>query len=1297
MLLPLAVPVHGRSVWIIKQGYLVSDRVVMFVSVDEFLGSILNGTLSISSHSSIRFSPGDHLVTIAVQQAIDIVNIDNLSLAVGYPTVSPEAISKVTCLSPFGLSFLNVKGLQISGLYFEGCGAMSQLELGFNKSTNIVLETNFSSDIRFDRVGIVHSFGIGLLLTNVIGRFSLSNSQLIGNHINCYIEYQHIGTPECFDHTSNTFMPKYVHEVKTSTISLGESCGEAICNSSASGLTLVFNQLHYRIDFHVEGITLLDNAGHGNLLVNTSSCSEVRLINFTNIKSFFSELDTNAQTFGLKYNELQCNCKAPVPRNVSMSQCLFNHSCIHTELHDNLGLAAGVSYTYLNFVHSSISHSNCTSALEMRSIYSVAFDSLEMRDNMGSFSLRVVNRLRLQERVYSITFSGSCSFMHNKGGISIRGDYVRLLKSTHLKFVEKSITTIQGNVVDQIDKQYGAIMYTSDAVLEFLEGSCTMFIDNVGLLSGGITAVRSQLWFTDDPTLLFDNNTGNYGGAVALYEKSEFIFYQSNATIEFINNSAKNYGGGLYVDDSSYLERISNKYVAPYFSLYCCYPSLNFYNNRAQLGGSAMFGGWIDWVNYRYIFLIKHNISQFLHIESRSGDLSPIASRPTRVCWCSSGKPDCSLSASTQKFEIYHGQTIEVMVVATGQRSGTVASTVLAEFDNVPHSSRTGHSLKKPIQRLQPLERIQIVEQNCTKLRYTPVSSNGKERIKLIVSNRQQLRFEDKTINELIKDPKYKLQFTDLVFNITFKHCPIGYHFNESVGLCTCVSLPQSSSYDVYCREQNLQLLRKESTWVGVQESSPTALIIFGLCPFNLCKVNETVVDLTMLEDQCDFNRSGILCGGCQGNLSRAFGTSYCRDCSEARVVPQLIGYGIAGVVLIVFLFVLNLTISVGTINALMFYASIIDVWKGEMASFFPPKFLHSFLYSFISILGMGSGVESCLYDGMTTYAMSWILFAFPCYIWLLSLVIIVVSHHSSRASKWFGRNPVQVLATLFLLSYTKILEITISNSAFAFTTISSVKGHVKYVWRLDGNIPYFSKNHALLFAATMLLLLFICIPYTAILISVQWLQRYSHKRMLRWILKLKPFIDAHTGPYKDKHRYWTGLLLLVRAGIFLLCALNTDGSPLVNCALVTFITLCLICYLLLIHGVYRSRLLNIIEVGFLLNLCILSTSSFFHVIIKTRHHLNFSLYIAYASVGSTFVYTCVVIVYHIAVRINSTRLGKWIRGIVPPVVCCALKHNFKFQRLESSEVNDDLSISQHVTHSSIAIRENDSLLSYSY
>ena len=56
----------------------------------------------------------------------------------------------------------------------------------------------------------------------------------------------------------------------------------------------------------------------------------------------------------------------------------------------------------------------------------------------------------------------------------------------------------------------------------------------------------------------------------------------------------------------------------------------------------------------------------------------------------------------------------------------------------------------------------------------------------------------------------------------------------------------------------------------------------------------------------------------------QVLGTSRCMKCSNSKLPGIIVAILIAGVSLVLFLMLLNLTISVGTINGLIFYANII-------------------------------------------------------------------------------------------------------------------------------------------------------------------------------------------------------------------------------------------------------------------------------------------------------------------------------------------------------------------------------------
>ena len=92
----------------------------------------------------------------------------------------------------------------------------------------------------------------------------------------------------------------------------------------------------------------------------------------------------------------------------------------------------------------------------------------------------------------------------------------------------------------------------------------------------------------------------------------------------------------------------------------------------------------------------------------------------------------------------------------------------------------------------------------------------------------------------------------------------------------------------------------------------------------------------------------------------------------------------------------------------------------------------------------------------MDAYIKTWLQFVSPLYAWSLVSLIIIGSEYSSKITKCFGSNPVSVLATLFLLSYTKLFHTTIAAFYFAFLE-HPVEVQVA-VWQYDGNVLYIQK-----------------------------------------------------------------------------------------------------------------------------------------------------------------------------------------------------------------------------------------------
>ena len=248
-----------------------------------------------------------------------------------------------------------------------------------------------------------------------------------------------------------------------------------------------------------------------------------------------------------------------------------------------------------------------------------------------------------------------------------------------------------------------------------------------------------------------------------------------------------------------------------------------------------------------------------------------------------------------------------------------------------------------------------------------------------------------------------------------------------------------------------------------------------------------------------------------------------------------LVFFAAAGLLLVFFIKIFNMTVSQGTINGLIFYANV--VWAYE--SFLLPKSYSSFdicyfLKVFLAWLNLDFGIETCFFKGLDLYRKTWLQFVFPLYLWVIAFIIVVLSRCSQSMTKVFGSNSAQVLATLFLLSHDKLLRTVITVTLPS--PANQLNGMGNLTWAFDCNLLYCrSVTHGVLFGAAICVLLLLCLPYALILLFIQPLRSCSHFHLCRLVKKLTPLFDAYTGPFNPKSQFWVGLLCLVR-GILLFC-----------------------------------------------------------------------------------------------------------------------------------------------------------------
>ena len=112
----------------------------------------------------------------------------------------------------------------------------------------------------------------------------------------------------------------------------------------------------------------------------------------------------------------------------------------------------------------------------------------------------------------------------------------------------------------------------------------------------------------------------------------------------------------------------------------------------------------------------------------------------------------------------------------------------------------------------------------------------------------------------------------------------------------------------------------------------------------------------------------------------------------------------------------------------------------------------------------------------------------------------------------------------------------------------------------------------------------------------------------MQTLSELKPLFDAYTGPYKDKHRYWIGLILLVRAGLFLFFAIitNVENTPTLSLLAITLTAIGLLILQGMVGGVYKLVYLNFLEYFFLANLIWFSSVTLYTALAGWSQGLHF-------------------------------------------------------------------------------------------
>ena len=1217
------------------------------------------------SNSKVVFLSGIHTLEFNEPTFIAVVGVDSLTLQ-GDDNVTtglygfPEPATNVVCQSAVGLAFVNAVNLSLVNLTFSGCGANiteTLNDLAFvtlthgvhvvgdeQKAALFLINTH---NIHIEHCSIQSSRGFGILGVNTLGESIISRSLFIANNI--YI----LNTERCqFNPDDNS---DYTACNGGNMLLLFEDLFD--CPEKELHYTLTIENTIFALGIttysgYISSEFLTRGTGFGAILSQSTYGVDIVLNSVTS----YGNGAAKGANFYFEVYKIVRNSSIAL---VNCNSLDGNNALVRTDnfLQVSDGVSAGLHLEYgtstpysspqpicsgvVNLPKEILNVSNCTFANNSAVTAAGMYVSLDLNDQRGSTAGQEILVRVLVENTTFVDNQGlrgagiyiaqsSTINVHARALVSINNS--TFSRNANTLFSIRNLTDLAANYHYSVLEVVSANVSITDTKFSNNEGSAMSLFASTALLGGNT---------------IFDTNSGITGGAMDL--ENSFIYIRPNTNLSFTNNFALQKGGAIYTVQRADI-RLPCFYQV-YDPEFHINPNVHLYfeNNFAQEAGSVLYGGFVDtcFVEATSYFSGQSSTYVFEQIATtgpHSNETSLISSEPLRVCPCTDGLPDCDTIINAQ---VYSGGTFVAPVVALGQRNGTTPAIIYSIFN--PEFNKTGSIL--------PLQSIQQTEKSCSNFTFNVKT--------------------DSTYSTIVLTPSRNLieaSSMNLVINVIILPCPPGFVLQN--GLCVCDPVEQVSNYELTCNLDDLTIHRLGGSWVNASydhNGTYTGLTVHKSCPYDYCKANDSDVNLLDPDTQCNFNRTGILCGACKPGLSISLSTSQCKKCSNATIALVL-AYAVAGITLVAVLFLLNLTLSMGTLSGFIFYANVVHI---NRSIFFPQGSLN-FVTVLIAWVNLHPGTDYCFYDGMDSYAWTWLNYAFPLYILFIVTVIILVSRHSTRVARLCGSTAVHVLATLILLSYTRLLQTVVISLSARFLLLPD--GTFRLVWSSDGNIDFLRGKHIALGLFSILLLVFFLIPYAVFLIVAptpcgQSLTKY---RLFKWINNLKPFLDAHTGHFNDHYRYWTGFLLLVRMFISLFFTFNLVSSAASSMHTITIEMLLLMTPAFAGGGVYKEWPRNLLECSFFINLGIFAVSTLY--VLQSGGNQEALSYISGLVALLEFLG---IIVYHIYCQLHKVKRARgWLSSIVSRFRM--LKKNVK----EEKENVDLIESTRPVLHTSVNLRE---------
>ena len=1221
-----------------------------------------NSSNFFTDNTAVHFLGGVHTITSGVgcwigatgsvnRSSIDQLPVHNISIT-GYKSSNGESAVVLCQTIKIGFAFYKVDKLSLSGLTIRNCGFnVSKTKQHDRWKTlshiHASLFITYATDLKVRRLIIEESIGIGLLAVDLGYNTTIENSvfqyninkehagKLSGGNVYLILS---LAQSFAFSGLINISNSLFAHGFISSFSPIFDCCSHCekdICSiTQSAGLNIHVNIHFSEASIFVHNTTFYNNSapmGANLMMTSVLKSRNYKPVIFTADNCTFSKGTASRYSGGGVY--LSITDKNLFERGMIyfiITNSTFIGNIAKTEggaivIKSSTLLSTAYTTVTLQIINNLITDNEAKSGAgiytELRNFgtQKIVIERNLLHSNRasqfgGAIATAILIEHRATYRIYyylvDSVFIGNSA--NTGGAVHLRSLQSVELTEPLLTYLISNCTFTQQLASGTAGNGLGNVIY--------LENIKDLFLTDISINDNncrGIQANMSSIVIEDNVRIT--NNYAIQGAGIffvcyTLGNKSPMsrLVLINSSSLYIQDNHAQSFGGGIVVQSGCSVPELC------FFELLADFNEstpqvVHMSGNNAGTAGTSIYGGNLEnCLESTSTWLSPQMFWSIFNISTANTQPSVVASQAYKVCICTQNFNTSHSCTFDYNVRVYPGEPFHVPVVGVGQYNYSSPSVIRATIANKYTAAIADQQVTQEVNLL------------CKNLIYTLQTHKQQVTIQLSV----EVPFaSDSTLPDL----------QSAIVNATILDCPLGFELRDNSSTCDCIDYLTRNG--ITCNIMDQTVHRTAFMWIG--NDSNGSIVVHHNCPFDYC--NQTVSDFSLYkqEEQCSFNRTGVLCGACQPGYSLVLGTSLCStECSNIYLL-LLLPILMAGLVLVALLLKCNLTVSTGTINGLIFYTNIIQV---NNKVFFPNTNVYTTNYIlsvFIAWINLDLGIEVCFARDLDTYSRTWLQFLFPIYIWLLVGLLILVCRYSVTVTRLSGHYTVSVLATLFLLSYSKLLRTTLG--ILSPTTLTDPRGEPQLVWLLDGNYEFLHWPHLGIFLAALVTLVVYLLPFTLLVLLGPTIQAHSDYKLLCWVTKFKPFLDAYQGPYKTKYRYWTGVMLLVRILLYVVFAGNALGDPSINLLTIMLAVLVLLIVWVKVGRVYRKSPLNTVELFYLLNLGV-TTGVTMYLRNTSGDNLQSQAILTGIMVGSTLIVFMSTLTYHCYSETVQSRLWKRLK-----------------------------------------------------